>query len=270
MSSFRLFLDHRIANSGQAYFNATGQFYPSTSNRQGVYSYACPYRSLVKDSSVAGATVMTGVYLNGVFVTPGTSGLQEINHYRGTLDFTGQLPANTRITGSFSVKEINVELTTKLEDELIFETKFFPRPKYGQSLTGLPFDGYSVPSVFLKKKSATVQPFSIGGTDLSVINVRAVVIADSEYILDAVGSILKDTYYRRFESITSLPFSARGGYTGTTYSYTGIVSGEHSRTGPIIQGVNEARVIAGGAEDSLKNKLYASFIDFKITQTRDH
>jgi hypothetical protein len=260
-SSFRLFVDNRIAHSGQAYFNTTGRFYPSVSNRSGIFTYACPYKGLINDSSVSGANVMSGVYLNGNYISVGTSGLQEINHYAGTVSFSYQ-PSPANITGSFSVKEVAVETSVSKEDSLVFETKFFPQPKYSQQFTGIPQNSYPLPIVFLKNRGSDIKPFAIGGTDLDEKSIRAIVIADNEFALDAVCGILRDTHYRRFSFVTP-PLNVRGGYTGTEYNYSRLASG----VGPLIKSVSVSYI---GNGQGMHNNYSVAFVDFKINHVRDH
>jgi len=260
-SSFRLFLDHRITQSGQAFFNTTGRFYPAPSSRSGVYTYACPYMGLVNDTSINGATVISGVNLNGIPINIGTSGLQEINHYKGTVSFSSQ-PSPANITANFSVKEVNVETSTAKEDQLVFETKFFPQPKYSQQFTGIPQNSYPLPVVFLKMRGSDMIPFSIGGADLDEKRIRAVVVSDNEFVLDGICGILKDTHYRRF-SLVNPPLTFRGANTGQLYNYDSLATG----VGPLIKNVSVSYIANA---DGIHNSYNVAFVDFKINHVRDH
>ena len=86
-SSFLLFLDNQILKKGEAYTNVSSLFYPVTGVYDGYYTYAAPYKQIVSDSSIAGISQLSGVYLNGNFVVPGQSGLVAINHYDGQAIF---------------------------------------------------------------------------------------------------------------------------------------------------------------------------------------
>src|SRR5580698_778679 len=107
-SSLLLFLDNQVLAQGNCYQNYSGLFYPVNSYIANTYAYNCGFRSIVGDVSIQQATVMTGIYLNGNFVTPGTSGLWAINHSLATIYFTGNpLPSKTIISGNFAIKDFN-------------------------------------------------------------------------------------------------------------------------------------------------------------------
>lgn len=272
LSSFSLFVDHRILQSGQAFFAATGQFYPArTQQYNGRYAYNCPYKQLVNDTSINGANVLTGVYLNGNYITPGTSGLLSITHSEGSIDFSSPLAPTDVVTGNFSVKEVNVFMTTDSDNSIIFESKFFKNSQFPQTLSGLESNAYPYPAIFLKKRSSSITPFAIGGYDLTTLHVRALMISDNPYLSDAVASILKDSHMRRFGIITP-PFDFRGRFTGASciYNYTGIVGGETSPSGSLIQDVNESTVFADRYFKEITQKNTISFIDFDISHVRTH
>lgn len=267
MSSLRLYLDHRLLNSGQAYYDATGKFYPVNNEYTNRYTYALPYKQLVNDEAVEGATVMTGVYVNSNFVTPGTSGLLNINHYNGTVDFDSDMSSH-EITGSFSVKEASTYLSTEADEKLVFQNRYFKNSRYNQTLSGLQPDTYSLPAVFIKKRGGANEPFALGNNDMARIDVRAVVIADNPYTADGIASVFKDTHWRRFDFVDDPPFDIRGGYTGSAYNYTGETN--NALTGPLIESVNESTIQARGDYQSINNDLNVTFLDFEINYIRSH
>ena len=267
MSSFLLYLNNRLLTSGEAYSAGTGLFYPVNSEYTNGYSYALPFKQLVNDESVAGATVMTGVYVNSNYVTPGTSGLLSINHDQGTVEFDSDMSAH-EISGSFSVKEASIYLSMDTDESLIFQNKYFKNSKYNQTLSGLSPNTYSLPAIFIKKRGGANIPFALGNTDMTRLDVRAVVIADNPYTTDAIASIFKDTYFRRFDFVDDPPFDVRGGYTGATYNYTGET--DNSLNGPLIESVSESTIQAKGDYQSVNNDLNVTFIDFEINYVRSH
>jgi hypothetical protein len=276
MLSFALFLDHRITASGQAFYNQSGLFYPAHNKYAGRFTYALPHKQLVRDESISGANTMTGIYINGTLVAPGTSGLLSINHDEGTALFNQNMNAHT-LSGNYSVKEFNIYPTTSPEESLIYENKFFKKPRYPQTVTGLKPNEFPVPAIFLKKRGASPEAFSIGGADMSVIDIRAIVVTDDDFPLDVATSIMKDTYWRRFGLIepTNLVFNYKGEYDasmGSGYNYTGVVGSERGNgdNGPLIQSVNESSVLTRGAYTDIKNNLRVSFVDFEVSIARGH
>ena len=98
----------------------------------------------------------------------------------------------TTISGSYAVKDFNVYLTSKAEQELLFEDKIDLRPATTQTETGLAPNVSTYPAVFIKNNGGQNDPFAFGGEDVTKTNVRAIVLADSQFNLDALCSIFKD------------------------------------------------------------------------------
>ncbi len=121
MSSLLLWFDNKLLDKGNAYQNTTGRFYSVSEDFAGYETYASSYSQIVADSSITGATIPTGLYVgsndNLVNVGEGgATGLYAIDYNNGRTYWSGD---NTDpITGSFAVKDINVFLTSKTEDEL--------------------------------------------------------------------------------------------------------------------------------------------------------
>jgi hypothetical protein len=60
MTSLMLYVDHYIMDRGQAYTNNNSSFYKISEDYTDYQVWAAPYKQLVCDHSVAGATVMSG------------------------------------------------------------------------------------------------------------------------------------------------------------------------------------------------------------------
>ena len=110
-------------------------------------------------------------------------------------------------------------------------------------------------------------PFSFGSVDNTVTDIRAVIVSDNAYLSDGIASIFKDCHFRRFALITP-PLDARQAYTGATYNYAGLASGQVNR-GPLIQKVRESKLLKQTNEDS-KDDLQITYVDFEISQVRSH
>ena len=142
MSSFMLYVDHKVGVKGEAYTNHTGVFYPIENLYNGYYTYSCPYKQLVCDSGIANQVssempdIMTGIYVDDTFTPTGTNGFIGINHHEGQVYFNQDMSSHT-LSGYFSVKDFNVKITSEPEETLIFETKFDLRPRTNVTPTGL-------------------------------------------------------------------------------------------------------------------------------------
>ena len=64
MSSLYLWFDHTLLKEGEAFTNYGSKFYPVNNLYQGYYTYGTPFRQFVADSSIDGATILSGVYLD--------------------------------------------------------------------------------------------------------------------------------------------------------------------------------------------------------------
>lgn len=271
VSSFLLLVDHVMQSTGQAFYNTTGTFYSTPSNIAGLYVYSSPFKSLCNDVSVTGATVMSGVYLNGNYVSIGQSGLQGINHYEGTLYFSSQLPASTRITGSFGVKEFSVQIADKPEWKLLFETKYVSNNGFSNGIslpsTGLGLEVKTSPILMIRAKMQNTKPFAVGGLDDSKIRLRTIVIADSEYQKLAATNVLKNFNYRFLPIITSVPFSSVGTLTGTNqYDYNALTV--DSVYQPTILSVNVIEIPIGGEYRNINRNM--ALVDYEISTIISH
>jgi hypothetical protein len=197
-----------------------GQLYRIPSNLTNAIAYASPFKGWVNDTSISGATVASGIYVNGHFVTIGQSGLDSINHYQGVAYFTGvNFPNSTTVTAAYSVKEFNVSITDQNEWKLLFETKFVSSNEFNQVQSGLALDTKTVPAVFIRNKGQDSRPFALGGYDNSILSMRAIVVADNQFGRIAACNILKNMNYRPVPLITATPFDWAGRFTGVNYNY---------------------------------------------------
>lgn len=268
LSSFLLYLDNKILSKGEAFVNHSGLFYPVENFFNGYYTYAAPFKQMVYDTSVSGANQISGVYVNGVFNSPGTGGnLISINPNQGQVYFNTDKSSAT-ISGNYAIKDLNLVITDEREEKLLFETQYFLKPKTSQTITGLSPETITYPVIFLKINKASNDSFAFGGLDNSITTVRAIVIADSAFLLDATCSILKDCKNDRFTILesTDLPMNAFGGYTGV-FNYTGL----NTNKIPIVWEVDVSKILPNkGQFANLNPNILCSFADFEMHDIRAH
>ena len=263
MSSFLLYMDNTILRVGDAYTNHSGLFYPDASNKySGYYGYSAPFKQLVSDQSITGATVMSGAYVADSF----TTGNVHINHYNGQVFFNSSQGSN-KVSGNYAIKDFNINMTSKPESDILFETKFKLRPKTNQTLTGLEPNQNTYPAIFVKNVGGVNDPFAFGGTENTKVKTRAVVLADSIYSLDAVCSILKDTARDYFKVVEQedLPFNALGMPAASGYNYTGVATGAQ---GVYIKDVTVSSNIPKYSDSSINSEVYPAFVDFELETIR--
>lgn len=270
VSSFYLWFDHWLLKTGEAFSSCTGLFYKIPNRFGNLYSYAAPFKPFIADTSITGA--LTGIYLNGNLIGKGQSGLQEINYNQGLLYFTGLLPINTQISGSFSVKDIEVRVTSESEEKLLFETKYEKKPKTRQVLSGLHEDQITYPIVFLKAYGGQNEEAALGGSEWTEERIRAIVIADSEFNNLAINSLFKDRVRTLVPILTQneMPYNNLGG-TNSGYNYETLVSGKNQANNSIFLEKVTVSPLNYSAYSNLRElnpNIYCSLIDFDLRAFR--
>jgi hypothetical protein len=261
INSFLLYLDHEILSRGQAFHNYSGSLYRISGRINGLNVYSTPFKQLVNDVSISGANVMTGLYVSGGLVYPGQSGLVSLNINDGTAFFSG---APTSVSGVYAIKDFGIYLTNKPEEAILFETKYEHKDKYNQTLTGLPQNSETYPAIYLKTSFSEDTPLCFGGIDNREVTIRAIVLGDSQFLTDAVCSIMKDLSREEFKIIdyNNLPFDSYGGFTGVNYNYTGLAAASSNKS--LIWSVKHANLTSSQEYNKLNPQIYPAFVDFHL------
>jgi hypothetical protein len=266
MSSLLQFVDNKVCTKGKAFINHAGAFYPIDNKYNGYYTYALPYKQIVADSSIQDSIVMQGVSINGNYIEPGEAALSGnftgIFHHKGQVLFDGD-QGNASITGNFSVKEYNVYLTTKLEEDILFRTKHQVNPRINQSAEGLREEEETYPAIFLRNMGGTNDPLAFGGADNVKTFARAIILSDSAFSLDAVCNILKNTARNYLPIIETLPFNSIGAFTGVIYNYQALSSSSVEKAS--IWNVTVTKLMPDAKElRGLDLNAFAALVDFEI------
>ena len=136
MSSLMLYIDNKVLTEGLAFRNVDyATFYPIESRYDGLWAYALPYKQIVGDQQVwgDGARSVTNVLVDGSVVSPGNYDLYGILYHKGQALFSVD-QGSAVIQQHVSVKEFNVYLTTELEEDLLYKTKYQVNPISSHSL----------------------------------------------------------------------------------------------------------------------------------------
>ena len=234
ISSTLLWIDHTITSKGSGYTNHGSEFYSVGSQWNGYFAYGAPYKQFVSDHSIEpnapiDPTVMSGIYIDGAFTTTGNSDFVDIDYSNGHVYFSSDQAGKT-LSGDYAVKDFNIYLTNKTDQELLFETKVEIKPKTTTNPNGLETDMITYPAIFLKNLGGRNEPFAMGGLDETITSVRAIILADSQFNLDAACSILKDRVRTNIQLVeeNDYPFNALGGYKSSVYNYTGLAANSSS------------------------------------------
>ena len=276
MSSFMLWFDHTLLKKGEAFTNHGSNFYDVDGLYYNYYTFGAPFKQMVADESIAGAKLLTGVYIAGDFkekpaASDGESPLVDVYFNQGQVYLSSD--TTSTISGNYAVKDFNVYLTAKAEQELLFENKIDLRPSTAQTQAGLASNVATYPAVFIKNNGGINMPFSFGGMDNTRISLRAVVLADSQFNLDAVCSIFKDQTRNLVPIISdeNYPFNALGGYKSSVYNYETLTADIGHDSEVYIEEVNVSRFSLGYMEN-LKNTnpdVFKAIIDFELGALRN-
>ena len=276
LSSTLLYLNNRLLTQGSGFYTTSTQFYPINQIFNGKYSYSSPFKPLVSDISVPGATVMTGVYINSTFITKGQSGLVDIDYTNGNLYFSSPLPSNSIVSGTYSFNEAPVISASFSDLNILFETRLALRPKSPQIPTGLFNNQMSYPAIFIKNEVGNNEPWAIGGLKKTNSEINCYVFAESQFQLDAICSNFKDADYEYIPLLNTneFPFNNLGGFKDNIpYNYTGLVGNRVSQgLGALIESVEISdfgkRALSADIQ-RMTTESFFSFITFKIGRVRN-
>lgn len=273
MTSMLFWFDNKLLKQGEAFTNHSSYFWPIDARYYGYYTYGAPFKQMVIDESISGANIITGIYISGAFTQIGQNYLSGINASQGQLYFSQPIAnASTSISGDYAVKDFNIYLTSETEEDLLFETQFQLKPQTYQNPTGLASNFETYPVIYLKYQGGSNEPLAFGGMDTTYINVRAIVLSDNIFKLDAVTSIFRDTA-RQFVPLiydNEMPFNMLGSATGN-FNYQQLTANKQ----PDYQYLYINDVSISKTDSRLSNtynklnpNLFAGFIDFELAQNR--
>lgn len=275
--SFTHFIDHEMLRKGSAYTNInSGSLYstkdPSFPNKT---IYGSPYRQFVSDHSIGGANIPSGVSVGNTFNPKGANDLS-IDYELGRVLLNNTVSNSLQnVKCSYAYKEYNVYYTESQDDTLIFEAKYPVRPTddLGNNANqALNYDQLTYPAIFVKTQYTENVPFAFGGLDESIVNIRAIFLADSPYLLDAGVSIATDMGRKYFPVLypKDMPFNMYGDYKGNNYNYLNLCS-QYSQTGSLMAMVSSVTIsrFAPSVNKLIGNNSYGAFADFTLSYVRE-
>lgn len=266
MSSFTLWVDHYLLSEGEAFSNKAGTLYPYADPRvpDDYEVFASPYKQWVTDESIAGLTVPTGIFADGVEKFRGDGVVFDYDNGRVLL--SGISPS--AVTGAFPVKDFNIYYTNEGEEDLIIENKYKPNHRIFEGTeTGIdPYDQV-VPAVFLNVPIGQNEPFCFGGMDKTTMRAKAVILAENSYQLDGALSLFQDANERIFKQVPfeDYPYTVYGDLKDGSYNYTGLAA--QSSVTFYVDDVVVSK-LSDRIKRSIINDLYVGFADFEISTHR--
>jgi hypothetical protein len=273
-SSFYLWFDDRltrVAEGVSADIGMNFDYYAETNDvPTSLDAYYGPYRQLVSN----GTGVPTGVYLNGVFTPQSNdpSSWMLIDHNQGRVILDPNIyGSNLTVSGDFQTKDFNVYITNDTEEELLLEGTFLlPDDKTQlENVGNLNVDHYVVPAAFITLSNSRNKPFAMGGLDQTIVDVRVVALADSNYKLDAILSHFRDTknigaYMIPYQDF---PFGEFFHIKNPPYSYPDLIASRQPNIW--IENVRTSKLYDRNSVLRLSKDLNVGFIDFELNTVRD-
>ena len=182
---------------------------------------------------------------------------------------TKDVPLDSNISGLFSRKEVNVYLTDQSEEDILINTNFdVSGNNYWKDSGEIDLIRYTLPAVFISSENSINEPFALGGMDNTLQRLRAVVITEDSYQLDAVLSVFRDSSKRAFKLISyeDFPFNQYWNLNEFPYTYTGHANqygGEHV----FIERVMASK-LTDRANSKISDNLMVGFLDFELGMAR--
>ena len=273
MNSFFLWFDNFLMKKGEAYKTYTTKLYNYSDARLGGSKvvYGSPYKQWVYDNSITGATIPSGLTVNGTFIPTGTSGLV-FDFDNGRAIFNSGTSTTLNITGTYTVKEINSYITDQPEDNLIIENKYVTNSRFTVTETGISPYNPVTPCIFASIETAHNTAFAFGGEDETKSLIKVVAFCENLYQLDGVLSVFGDSYNEFFSLIpmTGHPLGEfnelKTGVYPTGYDYNNL-SNTYNSQKMFISHVETSK-IRDSVLKELNPILHIGFLDFEVTTYR--
>ena len=274
-SSFYLWFDDRltrIASGVSAPQSMNFTHYSETNDvPSNLDAYYAPYRQLVSN----GNDVPTGVYINGSFNAQSNdpSSYLVIDHNQGRVILDPDVyGSNLSVSGDFKTKDFNVYMTNDTEEELLIENTFLVEDDNEtqlENVSKLNIDHYVLPAAFITLGTSNNKPFAMGGLDQTIINMRVVAMADSNYGLDGILSHFRDTknigaYQFNFQDF---PYGEFFHIKSPPYYYPTKIASK--RPDIWIEDVNTSKLYDRNSVLKLGKGIKVGFIDFQLNVVRD-
>lgn len=262
-TSYLLWFENYFLKKSEAYSTKTGSFIYYEDDRlpPNFHSFGSQYKQFVYDSSLPNVTVPNGVYADNVLI--------EVEQNKNIIDFdngrfiSNELSTNATLTGSFTVKDINIYYTNDTEENVVLNVQ----ESINQSVNNkhefyTPYQ-QKLPAIYLSNESMNNKPFAFGGLNKTTTRAKAIAITNNSYELDSVISIFADSYNEVFGLLEydDHPLNEYGGLKNNTYSYANLNKGKELI---YVENVYTSK-LSDKVKQNLLKDLYIGFIDFDFS-----
>ena len=268
-TSFTLWLDNELLKRGEAFQNkneVTLTYLEDDRLPAGQNAFSSPHKQWVFDKSITSAQIPDGVKVNGVD-TP-RSDTMIIDYQNGRV-LTTQ-PTSSVIKADYSVKDFNIYVTNETEENLIVESKFDVNSRFKQTETPIPPYSQVLPAIFVNNTRNFNDPFTIGGEDQTMTDIRCVVLAENMYQLDGVLSIFNDSNKKVFAALAfeDYPITEHG--DAPNFNYETLRDGRLASNPAALHYIDRVDVskLSDRVSKNIGPNTFVGFIDFEVATYR--
>ncbi len=272
-TSFALWLDNYLLKKGEAYKNYTTDLTYLEDSRlmNDLKGFSSPYKQWVFDNSISGASVPTSITVDG----EEKSRSDEAN-YPFVFDFQNGrvlLPSTespTTVSATYSVKDFNIYVTNETEENLIIESQFKTNSRFKTTASPIPPHDQVLHAIFINNARNINDPFSFGGEDKTLTDIRCVVMAENMYQLDGVLSIFNDSNKECFAALAFEDHPLNEFGEALNYNYKSLSDTRLASNPSAIHHIDRTDVskLSDRVTIKIDPNTFVGFIDFEILSYR--
>lgn len=269
LASVFLWSQNRILNKGGAFITTTQQLYyaPDPRLNPAFLSYASPFKQWVYDSGVSGAHIIQTVS-GSAGVLDRSSGLK-FDYINGRVLVPAAMGTNLALTGTFSMCEVNSQLTNETEEAILTQSKYYFNPRYIGGITGgVPPYSICTPAVFVNSIHDDATSFALGGMVDCTSTFAWIAILESPFQLQAIMSIARDARYQYMPMLSvGLGPINQWGDTYSGYNYQTYVQ-QYGSPGQLIY-IKQVKTSRVSDRIKLNPEQYMGLADFDVSYVRN-
>ena len=278
LSSFYLwFENHLLTDKSKAYstgLSNTFKYVEFTGMPPSHVGYQGKYRQLVPEYSVD--IPNSGFFEDGGFVTGDydSNGGVYTDYQNGRLIFPVASGTSLTPTGTYTVKEVNTYISNDGDVETILHSDFkdgsSDLPYQYEQTSELDEDTYFLPACFISLASSDNNEFSFGGEENTTSRIRVMVLSSSNYVLDSVLSLFRDTVRENVTHVdyADFPYGFSFSIKDYPYKYDSLIDAQTSPTKSHIDKVSVSKVVSEELREKLNRNLSIGFLDFDLSTYR--
>lgn len=174
------------------------------------------------------------------------------------------------VQAEYSVKDFNIYVTNETEENLIIESKFDFNSRFNQDLNPIPPYDQVLPAIFINNIRSTNDPFSLGGEEKTMADIRCVVMAENIYQLDAVLSIFNDSSRECFAALAFEDYPLNEYGDAFNFNYEGLAQHRLNNNPSALHYIDRVDVskLSDRVTKTINPNTFVGFIDFEVNTYR--